>query len=1202
MVSQLLVNPHPQIRHVVVLMLENRSFDHLLGDFSRIDPSCEGIAPAGAPPRSNSVRGQTFVQQPWPAGQDTSMWQRDAKGQALAFDPPHEWPNVWAQLAISHGQAQMSGFAASADAAYADILPTPARDDALAKLMACIPFGANPAADPLPALQGLARNFCVCDHWFASVPGPTWVNRFFALMGSAHGRLSMPADWQDAASGVSTFLRQVCEPSIFTQMDQRQLAHRVYSDGRVPLAYMVKGAGERCSIADFVRDAATDALPSLAWIEPGYGLGSDVDQSQHPPQALLAGDALIAQVFNAITANPAVWAKTLFVLLYDEHGGFYDHVAPPAAVAPDAKLPDIAAAASALPPFAFDRLGVRVPAILASPWIERRIDTTDCYDHTSLLAFLCAHFGLDAQPLGQRVAQAKHFGDAPIWRSVARTDVAALTLRSIAPAANASTTRELRQPVHTALADDTQRLIQGVHDYLHGVPALAMERAGSVNPQVPGQRGIGQPTAPDTPTATGDSQAMVKAIRRLLEPGGTAPPLAAPLKRRSHAASASKSPAAPPLELLCLHGAGHGDTASGWQIDADWQQAWTTLILAKLGAAGRQPGEVRLRFCRYDDLFGNGPSLAQIWRGLGLLGQASDAQAAAGMGLDTSSAAAEQAGAGLRLHLHELPSALRWTAGMVLQWMEDPALRDALCQRLMAAVSAQRPDVILAHSLGSLIGYDSLRRIVHGSSLGTLAQIDGLQFVSFGSQIAHPAVCQQSWHLPLLPLHDAQGRGVARWCHLFNRHDKLFTSPVDDEVAATDPQRLSLLTPFEQLPGPLGLLALNDSPTRYLGHPAGDAALWPLLARGRMVPPPATAQALLATRGVGVKLLSGPRVRRRALLVGINAYPDPGMHLDGCVNDVFLMSRQLQESGFAAGEIRLLVDDRATQAAICERLKWLTDGAGPGDECVFVYSGHGAQIPAYGDTGEPDHLVETLVPVDFNWDDASTHFTDKEFRRFYSHLPFGDDSAADSAHFTAIFDCCHAAGMTRGAGRVRGINPPPDIRHRMLRWDPQAGVDGGWSGRDFMADQGAARPFTARRNGQAPAATLVRRDGIGASAALRPVSASAETAKLRAQTLYGQRGPYLPVLAYAAGEAELASEYLHGAQSYGAFTFALVERLRRARGQRAAPSFDALLKQVGAVLKARHYGQRPELVGPEALRQRKVSWLSGSAAQAGAGN
>jgi len=126
--------------------------------------------------------------------------------------------------------------------------------------------------------------------------------------------------------------------------------------------------------------------------------------------------------------------------------------------------------------------------------------------------------------------------------------------------------------------------------------------------------------------------------------------------------------------------------------------------------------------------------------------------------------------------------------------------------------------------------------------------------------------------------------------------------------------------------------------------------------------------------------------RRRALLIGINNYPDEASRLEGCVNDVFLMSSVLQEIGFDADDIRVVLDERATRAAIRDRIDWLLDGTADGQDRVLYYSGHGAQLPDYNAAEKIDHVDECLVPYDFHWTQDSA-ITDDDFLQYYSALP-----------------------------------------------------------------------------------------------------------------------------------------------------------------------------------------------------------------------
>ncbi|SFD98791.1 Caspase domain-containing protein [Chitinophaga sp. CF118] len=144
----------------------------------------------------------------------------------------------------------------------------------------------------------------------------------------------------------------------------------------------------------------------------------------------------------------------------------------------------------------------------------------------------------------------------------------------------------------------------------------------------------------------------------------------------------------------------------------------------------------------------------------------------------------------------------------------------------------------------------------------------------------------------------------------------------------------------------------------------------------------------------------------RALLVGINEYPDPRAVLNGCINDITDMATFLVDNcQFKKSDIRLLVDKRATTAAILERLTWLLNGIRKGDRIVFHYSGHGAQMATRNPEGEVDGLDEVICPVDFDWTDKHA-IRDKDFRRIFSAIPQG-------VNFVWISDSCHSGDLSR---------------------------------------------------------------------------------------------------------------------------------------------------------------------------------------------
>ncbi len=262
----------------------------------------------------------------------------------------------------------------------------------------------------------------------------------------------------------------------------------------------------------------------------------------------------------------------------------------------------------------------------------------------------------------------------------------------------------------------------------------------------------------------------------------------------------------------------------------------------------------------------------------------------------------------------DLGDALRWKAGMVAQLCTDEKLRKRLRTMLFDTITAFQPDVIAAHSLGSLITYDFLR-----NDKRLLAQLSGATYLTFGSQINNAFARGKLFPGPIKP------PKVRFWYHLYNKHDPVLTAP----ITIGDPKFLQVATNSAAGHDPIGTA---DQPG-YLNHPETRAKVWSALA---------TAAGARNFRSVlSATRRSAPKPRRRALLIGINDYPDPANRLEGCVNDTFLMSSLLQERGFEPEDIRVVLDSRATAAAIRERLEWLLEGAENATERVLFFSGHG---------------------------------------------------------------------------------------------------------------------------------------------------------------------------------------------------------------------------------------------------------------------
>jgi phospholipase C len=357
-----------QIEHVVVLMLENRSFDHMLGCFQQIYPGLNGIDPGG-PPRSNPNIANIPVLQA-----------ADAE-RVLANDPKHETRDV---LVWQLRDANNSGFVMD----YAVNYPDSTDFDQQQVLL-------YHDLDSLPALHTLARHFTICDRWFSSVPGPTWANRLFAMSGTSQGRVIMPSGIMDID------VHWYDQLTLFDRLNEKNVSWKVYF-GDFPLSLVL--VNQRTSqnlirhrpMTEFFADTAGDPadFPAFSWIEPTY-LSSGANDD-HPPHDILAGEQLIAHVYNALRKNSKLWSSTLLVLLFDEHGGFYDHESPPKTIPPDFHQDE----------YTFDRLGVRVPCILASPWIPQGVLPTQ-FDHTSLLKFATERW--DLGQLGARTAAANSF-------------------------------------------------------------------------------------------------------------------------------------------------------------------------------------------------------------------------------------------------------------------------------------------------------------------------------------------------------------------------------------------------------------------------------------------------------------------------------------------------------------------------------------------------------------------------------------------------------------------------------------------------------------------------------------------------------------------------------------------------------------------------------------------------------------------------
>src|SRR5271166_718392 len=383
------------IKHVVVLMLENRSFDSMLGMLYAKDETFDGL----------DGTEQNVWHKPGGLQQRVPVWKSPELTQTDAFVPDPDPGELFTDISMqingltadgtpNSGAPAMGGFV---DNYMRQPPPDPNVDPA-----------PDPAAvmhyftpDQVPVISQLARAFGVSDRWHASAPCQTWPNRFFAHAATANGYVN----------NEPTHFPYNIE-TVFNRLQDAGQTWRVYFHDIPQSATLAKLWRDafthfRFFEHDFARDAGNGTLPAYSFIEPRYFADpvlKKMPNDQHPPHDVAYGEALIAAVYNAVRGGPG-WRNTLLIITYDEHGGCYDHVVPPAAKPPGGPTPD---------GFAFDTFGVRVPAVIVSPYVPRgskiRPPGTTPFDHTSIIATLGKLFKF--RPLTPRDAAAPDLLDA----------------------------------------------------------------------------------------------------------------------------------------------------------------------------------------------------------------------------------------------------------------------------------------------------------------------------------------------------------------------------------------------------------------------------------------------------------------------------------------------------------------------------------------------------------------------------------------------------------------------------------------------------------------------------------------------------------------------------------------------------------------------------------------------------------------------
>lgn len=399
--------PETRIKHIVVLMLENRSFDHVFGFFppsagqkiENLTGSNSNLSNLLDPTKPASNDNPTFK-----VGENAPFAVHDKDG------PPHSFHAVCLQLCnnidgpSAANPVKNNGFIR----AYKDdLLRRTHKIDAAQVGEVMQSF----APSQLPAINQLAKEFCLCDRWFCEVPGPTMPNRMYIHAATSEGYVH------------NDFGRDFTSKTIYELIQQKGLTWCTYFHDLNEVLQFKKLGHDPKQFRRFpdrwAADVTSGELPNYVFILPRFnnkkatqGKPASMANSQHAPEDVRFGEHLIADVYDALASNSQLFAETALIVTYDEHGGFFDHISPGRAPNPDktnSPNPDDKANFK-VPSFSFDRLGLRVPAVIVSPWIKPGIILNRSLQHTSVIKTATELFGLDG-PLNDRDKSALSFGD-----------------------------------------------------------------------------------------------------------------------------------------------------------------------------------------------------------------------------------------------------------------------------------------------------------------------------------------------------------------------------------------------------------------------------------------------------------------------------------------------------------------------------------------------------------------------------------------------------------------------------------------------------------------------------------------------------------------------------------------------------------------------------------------------------------------------
>lgn len=354
----------PKIEHIVVLMMENHSYDNKLGMLAR--PGADGF--------TIGANGKPTAQNPYPGGKKTQHAFRMPTTCQLSGHPSQTW-----------------------DASHASY--NGGRNDGFVAASGPVAMGYWQKADQ-PFYHSLASIFPIADRYFASVLGQTFPNRRYLMAATSLGMVN-----DDQVQDLPGY---PANGTIFDQLNSRGISWKNYwSSTPTTLLWpelFTRDLGNTLRLAKidhFFKDAANGSLPGFCIVEPDFG-----SSSEENPQNIASGEAFAARVIEAVMTGPK-WGSTLLIWNYDECGGYYDHVPPPRAIPPDNVGPDTLLGGPKFDGFA--RYGFRVPCAVVSPWARPGYVSHKVFDHTSVLALVESKWNLPA--LTRRDANANNMLD-----------------------------------------------------------------------------------------------------------------------------------------------------------------------------------------------------------------------------------------------------------------------------------------------------------------------------------------------------------------------------------------------------------------------------------------------------------------------------------------------------------------------------------------------------------------------------------------------------------------------------------------------------------------------------------------------------------------------------------------------------------------------------------------------------------------------